>query len=186
MIWTALVPLKPPVDRKTRLSGRLSSANRADLADAMFEHVAQTLRRSDLVGRIILMSGASPPGWTGDWRHDAGRGLNAELMAARAALGSAPLLVIHADLPLVDSADITALLAAAVGGCALAPDRHGTGTNALAIRDGRAFEYRFGPNSRALHVAQGEGRVVERPGLALDVDTPDDLDAAIAAGFRFQ
>lgn len=188
MIWTALVPLKPSGERKTRLAGRLSSVTRAELGKAMFDHVTAAIGKSPLVGRIVLLSDHPVEGWTGGWHHDQGRGLNTELMAAREAIGAVPLLVIHADLPLVGSADIDALLdAARQAGCAIAPDRHGAGTNALAIHDGRAFDFRFGPDSFALHLAQaGEHcRVVERPGLALDVDTSDDLDAAIAAGFSF-
>jgi 2-phospho-L-lactate guanylyltransferase len=184
--WTALVPLKPSGERKTRLAGRLSSVTRAELGQAMFEHVTAAIGKSPLVVRIILVSDSPVKGWSGGWHHDQGRGLNAELMAARAAIGGVPLLVMHADLPLASTSDVEALLDAATqAGCAIAPDRHGAGTNALAIHDGRDFDFRFGPDSFSRHLAQtgGQGRVVERPGLALDVDTSDDLDAAIAAGF---
>ena len=32
-------------------------------------------------------------------------------------------------------------------GCAIAPDRHGTGTNALALGEPLGFDFSFGPNS---------------------------------------
>ena len=62
------------------------------------------------------------------------------------------------------------------------PDRHGTGTNALVLSPPDAIEPSFGPDSLERHVAAAEAagvphRVEEVPGLALDVDTPDDLAA---------
>src|SRR3546814_18344636 len=67
----------------------------------------------------------------------------------------------------------------------LAPDRHGSGTNAIALMAAAPFEFAFGENSLALHRTTSGRRaaIVRRLGLSLDVDTPDDLDAAIAAGF---
>ncbi len=97
---------------------------------------------------------------------------------------TAPIAVFHADLPRLGAEDVAALLAAGErGGCAIAPDRHGTGTNALAIGDGRAFSFAFGADSFARHRAQAGERfeIVTRPGLALDVDTPDDLRIASRA-----
>lgn len=185
MSWTALLPYKPQGERKTRLAARLSPEERARWAAALFAHVVAVLERSAGIGAIAILSRERPAGWRGRWIEDRGRGLNPELEAARVALGGGPLLVLHADLPLLAPEDVAALTAAAEeAGCALAPDRHGAGTNALALGDGRAFAFRFGPDSFRLHRAQGGGiAVVERPGLGLDVDTPADLDAAVAAGF---
>jgi 2-phospho-L-lactate guanylyltransferase len=138
------------------------------------------------IGAIHLLSADRPKVWPGGWHRDEERGLNPELEAARASLGAVPLLVIHADLPLVAVADIVALLERAEQhGVAIAPDRHGEGTNAVAIARGD-FRFAFGLGSYALHHAQaGDAAQVDRLGLALDCDTPDDLDQACAAGFAF-
>src|SRR3546814_20566370 len=95
------------------------------------------------------------------------------------------MIFIHGDLPLLVPEEIDALIQAAGGGCALAPDRHGSGTNAIALMAAAPFEFAFGENSLALHRTTSGRRaaIVRRLGLSLDVDTPDDLDAAIAAGF---
>jgi 2-phospho-L-lactate guanylyltransferase len=71
-------------------------------------------------------------------------------------------------------------------GVVIVPDRHGTGTNALVLSPPDAIEPAFGPGSFARHVAAAEAagvphRVEEVPGLALDVDTPDDLAELAAA-----
>ena len=93
--------------------------------------------------------------------------------------------MIHADLPLLSVDDITALITDGAAACTIAPDRHGTGTNALAIVEPFGFGFAFGPNSFARHcaAAKGKARIVTRLGLELDIDTAADLDAAISAGF---
>lgn len=185
MIWSALVPLKAPAEGKRRLSQRLSPDQRARLSLALFERTVRVLRSVPEIGAVYLLSETKPGGWTGGWLRDECRGLNAEIEAARAALGAVPLLVIHSDLPLVEAADVAVLLdRARLDGAQIAPDRHGKGTNAIALMPGRAFRFAFGPGSLARHRAQaGEASLLRRPGLALDCDTPDDLDLALAAGF---
>lgn len=180
--WTAIVPLKA-VGRKTRLAPGVAALDRDRLAEAMLERVLTALRASRGVGRIVVLSPDRPAAADIGWAPDHGRGLNAELQAADP--GGA-LLVIHADLPLVTAEDVDALLAAAqAGGGAIAPDRHGLGTNALALADGFRLRLAFGVGSFAAHRAQAPDALtaVTRPGLALDVDTMDDLDAAVRGGF---
>lgn len=181
MSWTAIVPLKLGPERKSRLAGRLSQAEREKLADAVAEHVLGALSEAAGIGRIIVL--APRPFGDSEWRKDEGRGLNAELSAARAAI-EGPLLVIHGDLPLLSVQDVDALMAAAAAtGVAIAPDRHGVGTNAIALAAGdQSFGFAFGPGSRALH-AQGATEVV-RPGLSHDLDASDDLETILAAGWR--
>lgn len=179
MTWTGIVPLKQGADRKSRLSDRLSAEGRAALSDRMAAHVIACLKNCPLIGRIILLSPQPWPCQDVEWRQDSGQGLNRELERLRTALGSPPLLVIHADLPLLTRADVEALLEAAQGGIALAPDWHGMGTNALAIEDDRPFTFVFGADSFARHKAGADvTAIVSRPGLALDVDTPEDLEMA--------
>ena len=61
----------------------------------------------------------------------------------------------------------------------LVTDRHGCGTNALALRPPHAIAFSFGPDSRRAHQAAADAvgaRYVEVDGpLAFDLDTPDDL-----------
>lgn len=185
MTWLAVVPLKGRGERKTRLAERLSADERRQLSERLFDHVVGVLRGHPAISAVALLSDLCPEGWRGSFFLDEGRGLNIELSSLVAALKPGPLLVIHADLPLVLPQDISALLARARQGCAIAPDREGTGTNAIALRNPSDFGFAFGPGSFARHLSAADCRAgtVLRRGLALDIDTPDDLDAAIALGF---
>ena len=92
------------------------------------------------------------------------------------------MIVLSSDLPLLTGNDIAALIAAAP---AAAADRHGTGTNAVALPAGFAFRFMFGPGSLDQHLRQGLGRV-DRAALALDVDRMEDLKLACERGFTWR
>jgi 2-phospho-L-lactate/phosphoenolpyruvate guanylyltransferase len=186
--WTAIVPMKAVGKRKTRLAAHLSAIGREELSENLFYHVVRTLQQCALVVRIIVLSDGPLLMSGPDWIADKGTGLNAELERARFAAGRVPLLILHADLPLVTVADVDAMIAAAKNGIAIAPDNHDTGTNALALGDGRSFDLCFGPDSFRLHQAQSPDTaiVTGRAGLSLDIDTVDDLDEAIRLGFSDQ
>jgi 2-phospho-L-lactate/phosphoenolpyruvate guanylyltransferase len=177
MSWTAIVPVKPPGLGKTRLSDILDSDERTRLGGELLDCLLRVLREVTDIAEIILLCGAPPGGWAGAWVADRGNGLNAELeRAARSVSGR--LLVIHADLPSLDSADVSTLLDAASGGTAIAPDRHLSGTNAVAFADARQAHFAFGPDSFQAHrLALPDAAIVHRPGLSHDLDTSDDLAA---------
>ena len=178
MRWTAIVPLKQGPERKSRLAKALSAQARAALSDRMARHVLVCLGDCPSIERVILLSPAPLEDCAAEWRRDGGQGLNRELADVRADLGPVPVLVIHGDLPCLEAEDVEALIEAAGHGIAIAPDRHETGTNALAIADGRAFPFAFGADSFARHKQEAgpAAAIVSRPGLALDIDTPDDLE----------
>lgn len=183
--WRALVPIKQGANGKSRLASVLSCEERDALALRMARHVLAELKNCAAIAEIAILSTNCPEWWPGNWAEDRRQGLNTELAAWRHSIGEAPVLIIHADLPMLRAPEVNDLLAAATAqGIALATDRAGKGSNALAIADGRAFDFRFGPGSRNLHAAQVPGlAVIDLPGLTADIDTPEDLAFARASGF---
>ena len=175
--WAALVPLKQGVDSKSRLREALEPAERMALASAMAARVMTCLSNVNAINSLYLLAPTEVSEWPSHWLPDSGRGLNPELESARAQLGNRPLLVIHADLPHLTVQDVQALLTAADDrGCAFAPDRHGRGTNAVALRDANPFRFAFGRDSLTPHRQQRPGAaIVERAALGFDIDTPADL-----------
>ena len=184
MLWT-LIPAKPFAEAKQRLAGLLGPTERSALAEALLARTVRAVRRAqgdqpvwvvapdDSVTATALAAGA-----TGVFAARAA-GLNAQLAEAAAeAPAAAGVLVLHADLPLLRAQDIVALVGRP-GPVVIAPDRHGSGTNALLQR-GRPLFFAFGADSFARHLALArEGGaapvVVRRAGLGFDLDEPTDL-----------
>lgn len=187
-----LIPVKPLVDAKARLAPALSPSERRRLSLAMLADVIDAAHGFDRVW--VLNSDPDAAALSAEVGVEAvpdpapGAGLNASLSAAtRAAIavGATGVLIVSADLPSARSEDLTAL--GASSGVTVAPDRAGSGTNALWREPGDLIDVAFGPNSLSAHadLARAAGSpalVVTRPGLSLDVDTPDDLAAAWAHG----
>jgi 2-phospho-L-lactate/phosphoenolpyruvate guanylyltransferase len=192
----AVVPIKTFEIAKQRLAGALPPGSRESLAQAMCADVLGALRRSRRVDSIAVVT-ADP---TADSlalglatvvrdHAQAGQSAAAELGIAHALReGFERVLLVPGDTPLMDPAELDALLDRVAGdGLALAivGDRHGTGTNALLLSPPDAMQPSFGPESLARHAAAAEAakllyRVEDVPSLAHDVDTPEDL-AALAA-----
>lgn len=187
MNWTALVPIKPAGQRKTRLSARLSVRERDDLAEMLLARTLAAIRGEPRITRVVVLSPVCRADAGTTWLKDQGSSLNAALSAAEAALAIRPLLILFPDLLIPNADDIGAMLdAATCAGVALASDRHHYGTNGVAFADDRPAAFCFGPDSQKRFLNNFPGAsVVRRPGLAHDCDTVDDLDVS-GEGFAKQ
>ena len=182
MRWTAVVPLKGEAERKPRLAPVLDAAQRRALSDRLYCHVVRCIAASRLADEIIAVSPALPDAGVPVrlWVQQEGS-LNAQFERIRAGTRG-PLMVVNADLPLLEAADLIALAdAAEQRGSAVAPDRHGTGTNAVALLPDAPFSFSFGPGSYSRHMASARGGVcsVERVGLSHDLDMLADIHAVL-------
>jgi 2-phospho-L-lactate guanylyltransferase len=191
MTCWAVIPVKASPESKSRLAGVLDAPARAELVDAMLVRVLDAARGARNVAQVCLLgtSRNAPPDDVILLAEPRG-GLNAAVSAALAELakqGASRIIFIHGDLPLVTAQDLELLAAAPEGEIAIAPDRHGTGTNAISLPlpEARGFSFAFGPDSFARHNAEALrlGLPIEEihsQGLARDVDEPDDLADAEA------
>ncbi|HLJ65835.1 MAG TPA: 2-phospho-L-lactate guanylyltransferase [Chloroflexota bacterium] len=184
----AVIPLKRLSDAKSRLAGRLTGAERMQLARSLLERTVMALHESSVVDRVALVT--PEPALAGELGlvglPDRG-GLNASLEEgarwARTTHADA-LLVLPADLPLLTGDDIRAVVGRLTGGArvVVAPTRDG-GTGALLVAPPGTLPFAFGPGSFDRHctLARQRGLAVaeiRREGLALDLDTAADLEAA--------
>ena len=183
-----IVPHRGLPQAKTRLAPVLDPEARIALARTLLGGVLRAARQA--ADDVVVISPATQlaPIVTEAGARlvvQRGLGLNAGLDQARAealAEGIELLAVLHGDLPNLAPDDVLALFAAVDGerGVAIAPDRLGTGTNGLALRPPGVIGFRFGAGSFAAHLAEALAAgvvpaVVRRPGLAFDLDTPEDL-----------
>lgn len=177
--WTALVPFKGDASSKSRLAEHLSEPQRIKLAQNMAANVITALRHTPAIREIVILSPIAPPWSDVIWAKDEGSGLNNELQAWRNAFGSARTIIVFADLPLLNSDDVGFMLELAERSrVSIAPDKHGSGTNAIAFAEDTPIALAFGPDSFTRHkMLWPNAAVVQRPGLATDVDTITDLEA---------
>ena len=92
------------------------------------------------------------------------------------------MLTLPGDIPLVTTAEIEALLAAhrPAPSFTIAPSHDEQGSNAILMSPPDAVPLRFGDDSYFPHLAAARARgieptVVRAPGIAFDIDNPDDL-----------
>lgn len=169
----ALVPLKSLNDAKSRLGDVLDAEQRHALALSMLTRVVDACQGAGLTVAIIS---SDPMAYIAARElgtvviDDGGEDLTGSVRRGLAAYTDAEtVVVIAADLPYVETADLEALLAAAQP-LAIAPSADGK-TNAIAATPPSAFTPSYGEGSAARH----GGMPVIRPGLARDLDTPADL-----------
>lgn len=188
----ALVPVKPPIWAKTRLSALLSADERVQLQWAMLQDVLDQLQASRWLSgvaivcpdpRIQALVAARGIRVIGD-EPQAG-GLNAAVAHGvdRLRRGGADLVaVLPGDVPLLTTADFDRAILSAVqeNATIVVPDHNCQGTNALVFWTDHAPKFQFGTNSNERHLgdrSNGPVRAMPLASITRDIDLPDDLTA---------
>lgn len=179
-----VVPIKSFASAKSRLADALSPAARQALAR---QCATTVLQAAGALPVFVVCNDDTVAAWAREHGvnvvQPAEPGLNAAADCGRAAArdaGYGRVLVVHSDLP--NATELTSLTEVPVD-VVIVPDRHRDGTNVLLVPSAGAFTFCYGPGSSAAHQAQARSlglryEVVERPDLALDLDTLDDLHVA--------
>lgn len=195
-----LVPVKNLSLAKQRLAEVLDQPARTKLAQAMLEDVLAALNnwkteRDSAIPEVALVT--SDPfavKLAGEYRFevipdpDNPGETGAIEMATRRCLerGIEWTLVIPGDIPLIQAWELNEILKhAPEEGSVLVPAGDGRGTNAAFRRPADLFPLRFGSDSFKPHhaAAQAGGKpcvVLSLPGIAVDVDNPEDLQQLIS------
>ena len=195
-----LVPIKNLTNAKQRLSPVLSPAERLALAQAMCEDVLQALadwraRPSVAVVTSDPFARALASRFDFDIIADDNNAGETSAIAMATAVcrqrGASSTLVIPADVPLVEVADLQKIAdAAPPQGSVLVTDAAGCGTNAAWRSPADLFPLHFGNDSFRPHLAAARATglpcvILELPSIARDVDRPEDLhELAAASGER--
>jgi len=191
---TAIIPIKALGSAKGRLAATLTPPQRRELVTWMAHRVIAACRDCAAIDDILVVAGDQAAAAIGQ---DAGvrtmvvdvPGLGVALAAAEdCTTDAAATIVVAADLAALTSADLDAVFAAVPDDgsvVAVAPTEDG-GTGALLRRPPQVIASAYGPGSGRAHrqLAEQAGVacvVVQRRGLAFDLDQPDQL-AALALG----
>lgn len=187
----AVIPVKPLGRALRRLAGVLDGPARRALQEAMLIDLLTCCQACPQIDPVVVVTsdpqaraiaGAHGAAVLAD--HVPARGINAAVGIGLSAIGAQRALVLMADLALAAPEDLAFVLDRALPapGATLVASRDGTGTNAMLLAPPEVIEPHLGPGSLGLHLEQAARhsvavRVLERPALGLDVDTPDDLAA---------
>lgn len=190
VVW-AIVPVKPLSQGKSRLSIVLDKDSRKALNHCLLENTLGVLTAVPEIEQVVVVS-RDPQALTlarsfraRTIQETGAPRLNEALerathFARQYAVHG--VLVVPADLPLVNTYDIQRMLSLDMEPplVAIAPDRHRNGTNALFVSPPGVIPYQFGVNSFQLHcqhAVQSGARLVinEFSALSLDLDTSEDL-----------
>lgn len=189
-----LVPVNELERAKGRLAEVLDPAARAALALATVTTVVGAIREAGHEPVLLTRDARVRSAFEGlaaiiDEDPEA-RGLNGQLESAIARVGAdgdlEELLILHADLPLATAQAIRDLVEEAPPAPSVTLVRSGDGgTNAMLLRPPGRFALAYGANSFARHreaavVAGMAVAEVQSPALALDVDTPADIERLMA------
>ena len=193
----AAVPVKDLVNAKQRLVPALSPAERRELAQAMLGDVLEALVAA-LPGSVVVITtdaevqALARAAGAECWIESANRGHTAAVAFAQeqaAARGLARFLTIPGDVPCVTADEVVTLCGTLdeAPGVVFVPSRSGLGTNAALLAPPGGMPLTFGEPSFANHLAAARAaglspRVLELPGIGLDVDAPDDLAVLLERG----
>jgi 2-phospho-L-lactate guanylyltransferase len=191
-----LIPVKGLSQAKQRLASVLSQPARTELAQAMLLDVLEALDK--WVDRPTVSIVTSDPfalelarQFSCETIADSTNRSETDAIEAATRLcesrGIGSTLVIPGDVPLIQSCELQKVLEAApIEGTVLAPAADGRGTNAAFRRPCGLFPLRFGNDSFKPHLAAARATgkpcvVLSLAGIALDIDSPCDLQQLAAA-----
>lgn len=195
MQWTLVIPLKPLARAKSRLSDTAADGLRPGLALAFAQDTVAAALACPAVKDVAVVTddalagrelGALGARIIAD---EPSGGLNAALAHAatvvRASRPESAVAALNADLPALRPLELARVLdAAAEFPRAFLPDAATIGTTLLAAQEDQELLPAFGTDSRARHRASGAVELVldAVDSVRQDVDTGDDLRAALALG----
>lgn len=194
-MW-AIVPIKSLQTAKRRLADVLSAEERRALMLAMARDVLTALVRSAALTGVLIVSRAPEADalaqsfgterFTESPDADLSLALTQASEYARDHLHARGVMIVPADVPLIEPEEIDAILAGHEA-VTVMPDDERLGTNGLVCTPPDRMPFRFDGRSFRPHLEAAEAtgvhpRIVPSPRFALDVDTPDDLRALLQRG----
>src|SRR6266566_3769768 len=189
---TVLLPVKDFSDAKQRLASSMDAEARAGLARAMLADVLNALARARAPQRVVAFTAADeviqmarPFGFDVVLEKVVnGHSAAVNRMVDELSSSSSRILSIAADLPRLVPSEIDFALDAASEPITLIPSRDWTGTNGVVFIPPAKISMEYGEGSFRRHLSKASAAghpsdVMNLPGIAFDIDTPEDLQAFV-------
>src|SRR5437016_5394519 len=189
---TVLLPVKDFANAKQRLASKLDPPARAGLARSMCLDVLNTLARTRVPNRVIVFTAADeviqmarPLGFDVVLEKSVdGHSAAVNHMVSEVLPSSSRLLSIASDLPRLVASEVDFSLDAASEPVTLIPSRDWTGTNGVVFIPPARILMEYGEGSFRRHPSKASAAghtadVMNLPGMAFDLDTPEDLQAFV-------
>ena len=189
-LW-AVVTVKERVSAKERLAPLLRPEARQALALAMLEDVLSAVTGArDIAGLLVVTVDAEAGRLAARYgarlieagARDGHTGAVTAATRLIAAEGRSAMLTLPGDIPLVTPGEISSILAAhsPAPSFTIVPSHDERGSNAILCSPPDTVPLRFGENSFYPHLRAAEAcgirpNVVHLPGIALDIDNPEDV-----------
>jgi 2-phospho-L-lactate guanylyltransferase len=187
---TVLLPVKEFSNAKQRLASALDVGARTDLARAMLTDVLHAIRRAKAPERVIVFTASEevirmvqPFGFTTVLETSVeGHSAAVNQLIGKFSPTSSHILSIAGDLPRLTPSEIDFVLNAALEPVTLIPSRDWTGTNGVLFLPPAKIAMEYGEGSFRRHLSKISAAglrsdVMDLPGIAFDIDTPEDLRA---------
>jgi len=183
-----LIPIKNLSTAKQRLASMLDQSARTELAQAMLLDVLHAVANCSAKQAAIVTTDPHATRLAREFNFETIADNNVSETAAIEfatqvceSRGIESTLVIPGDIPLITAKELNQILEAAPQeGSVLVPAADSRGTNAAFRRPAGLFPLRFGndsfkPHLEAARATQKPCVVLSLPGIALDIDNPEDL-----------
>jgi 2-phospho-L-lactate guanylyltransferase len=188
---TPVIPVKRFAEAKQRLQPDVEPLEREQIAEEMLRLVLEAVRPTRRLDTPIIVTGEPDAKRLArlykyevvDDVADAGHS-EAALLGIHHAMntGANAVVLLPGDCPVLSIREVDDLLdRLSSPSVTVIPDRHGTGTNGLVLSPPDAIEPAFGEGSHARHLelarqAGVPAATANLRSLALDIDTPEDLE----------
>ena len=185
---TVLLPVKDFKNAKQRLAGSLNSDERSRLAWAMYSDVLIALAGCRELDRVVVYTASDDAALMAQLRgfevvaEESVKGHSAAVnhMLERLSANASLILSIASDLPKLTSGEIDFVISNVCDPFTILPSRDGTGTNGLVFMGPARILVEYGEGSFRRHLSKARAAglsagVLNLPGVAFDIDTPEDL-----------
>src|SRR5262245_986356 len=189
---TVLLPVKDFQYAKQRLRSALDALSRSELARAMLSDVLNVLADARVPDRVVVFTAsndiarmAEPFGFDVIREGSVqGHSTAVNQMVRELSSSSSRILSMAADLPTLVPKEIDFILNAATQPITIIPSRDGTGTNGVVFNPPACIAMEYGEGSFRRHLSKAAAAgfsadVLNVPGMAFDIDTPEDLAAFV-------